>query len=60
MDAVKADLSNVVKAGENTIEVHVTSSLKNVLRSMGHIVEAEEEPADYGMTGDTELVVYNK
>ena len=60
MDAVKADLSDVVKAGENTIEVHVTSSLKNVLRSMGHIVEAEEEPADYGMTGNTELVIYNK
>lgn len=60
MDAVKAELTNVVKAGENTIEVRVTSSLKNVLRSMNYIVDAEEEPADYGMTGNTELVIYEK
>lgn len=57
MDKMEADLSDAAKAGENTIEVRVTSSLKNVLRSMEYIVEQEEEPAAYGMTGETELIL---
>lgn len=57
MDKMEADLSDVVKAGENTIEVRVTSSLKNVLRSMEYIVDPEEEPAAYGMTGETKLIL---
>ena len=37
MDAAKADITDYVKAGANTIEVHVTSSLRNIMRKVGYL-----------------------
>ena len=67
MDSRTADISEFVTAGENEIQVRVTSSLRNIMREIGYdqgwvnegfglndIPEAD----DYGMTGKTELLTY--
>ena len=36
MDGRRADISAYVKPGENTIEVRVTSSLRNIMREVGY------------------------
>ncbi len=60
MDRRTADLSGLVKDGENTIEVRVTSSLRNRMREIGYDQGwniLHPEAADYGMTGRTWLTV---
>lgn len=61
MDACEADLTDLVKAGENTISVRVTSSLCNVARSYDGIswITEETPAADYGMTGNTVITISN-
>ncbi len=61
MDACEADITDLVKAGENTISVRVTSSLCNVARSYDGIswITEETPAADYGMTGNTVITISN-
>ena len=61
MDACEADLTDLVKAGENTISVRVTSSLCNVARSYDGIswITEETPAADYGMTGNAVITISN-
>ena len=66
MDGKKADITAYVKPGENTIEVRVTSSLRNIMRKVGYdrgwvnemfgLTEVPEA-ADYGMTGEAKITV---
>ncbi|WP_373212759.1 glycosyl hydrolase [Ruminococcus sp. 5_1_39BFAA] len=42
MDSAEADISDYVQGGENTIEVRVTSSLRNAMRSYGYIMGASQ------------------
>lgn len=59
MDTATADISEAVTAGENTISIRVTSSLCNVVRNYEPIfwITEETEPAAYGMTGNTRLIL---
>ncbi len=66
MDSGKADISDYVQAGENTIEVRVTTTLWNALiteglteRYTGNDTEgnpAEPVNSDYGMTGTAKII----
>lgn len=63
MDSGAADITEMVKPGENTIVVRVTSSLCNVMREIGYesgwnIVTPESN--DYGMTGETKIVIESR
>ena len=63
MDSVKADISPYVVAGENTITVRVTSSLRNIMIELGYDsgwLGAQYEPDSYGMTGNVNLITYTK
>lgn len=69
MDGRCADISDYVKPGENTIEIRVTSSLRNIMRKVGYDqgwvnemfgLTTVPEAADYGMTGETKIVTYKK
>jgi hypothetical protein len=63
MDRADADISSYVQPGENTIEVRVTSSLRNIMIEQGYEsgwFGAVPEPDDYGMTGETKVVTYSK
>ena len=59
MDTAKADITDAVKPGENTISVRVTSSLCNVVRDYEPVfwITEDTEPADYGMTGKTVVTI---
>ena len=59
MDTAKADITDAVKPGENTISVRVTSSLCNVVRNYEPVfwITEDTEPADYGMTGKTVVTI---
>ena len=60
MDSRTADLSGLIAEGENTLEVRVTSSLRNKMRDVGYEqgwIILHPEAADYGMTGDTVLLI---
>ena len=60
MDRRTADLSGLLVEGANTLEVRVTSSLRNKMRDVGYDqgwIILHPEAADYGMTGETWLVV---
>ena len=59
MDTAKADITDAVKPGENTISVRVTSSLCNVVRDYETVfwITEDTEPADYGMTGKTVVTI---
>ena len=61
MNNGEADISDYVQPGENTIEVRVTSSLKNqmiVQKYSGWF--GPQSPDAYGMTGETTLTAYTK
>lgn len=63
MDSAKADISPYVVAGENTITVRVTSSLRNIMIELGYDsgwLGAQYEPDSYGMTGNVNLITYTK
>lgn len=69
MDGKFAEISDFVKPGENTIEVRVTSSLRNIMRKVGYDqgwvnemfgLTSVPEADDYGMTGETNVVTYKK
>ncbi|MDO4649622.1 MAG: hypothetical protein Q4B26_13310 [Eubacteriales bacterium] len=55
MDRGTADIGAYVKTGENTIEVRVTSSLLNVMKTQEYDGWAFGAPDadDYGMVGET-------
>ena len=60
MDRRTAELTPFLKAGENELEVRVTSSLRNRMREIGYAQGwniLHPDAADYGMTGETVLVV---
>ena len=60
MDRRTADLTECIVEGENTLEVRVTSSLRNVMREVGYDqgwIILHPDAADYGMTGETKLIV---
>ncbi|MCL2164717.1 MAG: hypothetical protein FWH55_10095 [Oscillospiraceae bacterium] len=73
------DVSDLLKAGQNTIKIEVTSYLFNSVRELyapggmynsfggtngiyngwsGNLTAASNQPRDFGMTGDVELVTY--
>lgn len=60
IDTCTADLTGVVTPGENTIEVRVTSSLRNKFLPEGYPGWSNYIPdfADYGMTGSVTLAAY--
>lgn len=60
IDTCTADLTGVVNPGENTIEVRVTSSLRNKFLPEGYPGWSNYIPdfADYGMTGSVTLAAY--
>lgn len=71
MDNHTADLSEAVQPGENTIQVRVTSSLRNRMKEQGYadgqgiygsnwITHPNPESDDYGMVGEVVLETYNK
>lgn len=63
MDRCSADVTPFVTAGENTIQVDVTSSLRNVMVKKGYEsgwIFGAPEPDAYGMTGETKLILYQK
>ena len=65
MDNHTADLSEYVQTGENTIEVRVTSSLRNRMKEQGYgsywsILHSNPESDSYGMVGEVVLETYNK
>ncbi len=43
MDTAEADLTEYLQAGENTIEVRVSSSLRNVMREVGYLIQGVNE-----------------
>jgi hypothetical protein len=60
MDTAYADISDYVQAGENTISVRVTSSLRNIALTQESIFWLPiigAQPDDYGMTGNTVLTI---
>ena len=60
MDRRTADLTGRLVEGENTLEVRVTSSLRNKMRELGYEQGwniLHPEAADYGMTGETRLLI---
>jgi hypothetical protein len=60
MDTAYADISDYVQAGENTISVRVTSSLRNIAltqESIFWLPYIGAQPDDYGMTGNTVLTI---
>ena len=60
MDRHSADLTGYVQEGENTLEVRVSTSLRNKMLDVGYEQGwniLTPEPADYGMTGEARLVV---
>lgn len=58
--ARKVDISDLLQPGENTIEVEVSTTLRNRLIQRGYPVMAAEGtiPDAYGMVGDVTLVTY--
>lgn len=61
MDRRTSDVTDFVKEGENTIQVRVTSSLRNVMIEQGYEsgwIFGTPQPDDYGMTGQTKLRRY--
>ncbi|MDO4272026.1 MAG: glycosyl hydrolase [Eubacteriales bacterium] len=61
MENGKADITPYVKAGENTVEVRVTTSLWNALITEGltgaYVLEdAQPVNSDYGMTGTAKII----
>lgn len=61
MDSCTADLSEAVRAGENTLEVRVTSSLLNRMKQVGYSGWlGSPATADYGMVGAAGLTAYAK
>lgn len=64
MDNQTADLSKAVKAGENTIEVRVTSSLRNRIKEQGGsnifwTIKRNPQSDDYGLIGNVILETYS-
>ena len=61
MDSARADITEALTAGENTICVKVTSSLRNVARTVPYIfwLGGNFDPGedDYGMVGNTVVVL---
>lgn len=60
MDRHTADLTPFLKEGTNRIVVRVTSSLRNRMRAVGYDQGwniLHPEAADYGMTGETNLMI---
>lgn len=56
MDSRSADISEFVHPGENSMEVRVTSSLRNRMIEQGYSGwVTEKQPDTYGMTGQTLL-----
>lgn len=56
LDNGSADISDVVQPGENSIEVRVTSSLRNKMIEQGYSGwVTEKQPDAYGMTGQVLL-----
>lgn len=63
MDRCSADITTYVTAGENSIKVDVTSSLRNVMIRKGYDsgwIMNDPEPDSYGMTGSTVLILYSR
>ena len=61
MDSCIADISDYVQLGENTIQVRVTSSLRNrMIEQQYSGWMGEMQPDNYGMTGDVVLQTYTK
>ena len=63
MDNGTIDVSSALKLGENTIQVRVTSSLRNRLIETGFgfwFTHPNKTVDDYGMVGTTELITYTK
>ena len=57
----RADLTGLVKEGENTIEIEVVSNLYNKLQNEGDGIfdlRPPYVPRDYGITGKTEIEIY--
>ena len=56
------DISDLVKAGENTVQIRVASTLYNRVLKRGYYDFLGEdltwEPASYGITGDVQIVPY--
>ena len=60
MDRRTADLTDFIREGENELSVRVTSSLRNRMREVGYDQGwniLHPEAADYGMTGETNLIL---
>ncbi len=60
MDTARADISDYVQAGENSISVRVTSSLRNIALTQEYIfwlAVSGAAPDAYGMTGNTAVIV---
>lgn len=62
MQTREADLTDYVHAGNNTIAVRVTSSLRNqmIVQKYSGWGDRTITPDDYGMTGATTLITYKK
>ncbi|MBQ7372739.1 MAG: hypothetical protein IJW67_12835 [Blautia sp.] len=59
MDRHSAEIKNYLQAGENTITVRVSTSLRNKMLEVGYEQGwniQTPEVADYGMTGETKLI----
>lgn len=60
MDSGRADITAYVSAGENTVEVRVTSSLRNVMRKVGYDsgwIMGAPDADEYGLTGEVKVVL---
>ena len=57
------DISSLVKAGENTVQIKSASTLYNRVLTRGYYNFLGEdltwEPASYGITGDVQIVPYH-
>lgn len=62
MDNGRADISDYVQIGENSIEVRVTSSLRNRMLQIGYEGWSDfvPEPAEYGLQGEVILNAYTR
>lgn len=58
--ARKLDISDLVKAGENTIEVRVSTTLRNRMIERGYSVMKQRNtmPDKYGMMGEVKIIPY--
>lgn len=59
----KIDISKLLVKGDNTLEVQVTSSLNNRMLDLGlllNIFGGTLESKDYGLTGEANIVTYEK